>query len=348
MRISDNKLLRKGLEELQQRLPSDWTVELTESSRNVSRETDGYVHIVSPDRRVARMAVEVKSRLEPRGVILLAAQVSDFTEPCLVVAPYLSPMARGRLRDANLSFLDLTGNVHLEVREPGLFIHTQGADIDPDKKARPSRSLRGAKAGRIVRSLLESRVPPRVRDLAERAGVDPGYVSRVLTLLDQEALIERRGHGRIVSVDWSRLLLRWAEDAPLASRGTQASFLEPRGLQTLQSKLERLDQRYAVTGTLAAARLAPLAPPRLAMLYVEHADRAKKDLGLRPAEAGANVLLIEPSDVGVFEGAVEHDGVRFVATSQVAADLLTSPGRGPAEAQELMEWMRKNEEVWRG
>lgn len=69
--------------------------------------------------------------------------------------------------------------------------------------------------------------------------------------------------------------------------------------------------------------------------------------GLRPAESGANVMLIEPGDDTVFAGAEERDGVRYAALSQVAADLLTSPGRGPAEAEKLLSWMGKNEDAWR-
>jgi hypothetical protein len=33
--------------------------------------------------------------------------------------------------------------------------------------------------------------------------------------------------------------------------------------------------------------------------------------------------------------------------SQIAADLLTSPGRGPNEAEVLMQWMQENEAAWR-
>ena len=40
-------------------------------------------------------------------------------------------------------------------------------------------------------------------------------------------------------------------------------------------------------------------------------------------------------------------GVWYAAPSQVAADLLTSPGRGPAEGEELIQWMQANEEAWR-
>jgi hypothetical protein len=36
-----------------------------------------------------------------------------------------------------------------------------------------------------------------------------------------------------------------------------------------------------------------------------------------------------------------------VAPSQAVADLLTGPGRNPSEGEELLDWMRKNEGVWR-
>jgi len=55
--------------------------------------------------------------------------------------------------------------------------------------------------------------------------------------------------------------------------------------------------------------------------------------------AGANVLLLEPADDSAFEGATQLDGVWYASPSQVAADLLTSPGRGPNEGEELIEWI---------
>jgi hypothetical protein len=96
-----------------------------------------------------------------------------------------------------LSYFDLTGNIRLEMPTPGLYIRTQGADVNPNREERPSRSLRGAKAGRVVRALVDSASAPGVRALAERASVDPGYVSRVLTLLDREALIHARAVGAL-------------------------------------------------------------------------------------------------------------------------------------------------------
>lgn len=34
-------------------------------------------------------------------------------------------------------------------------------------------------------------------------------------------------------------------------------------------------------------------------------------------------------------------------SESVAANLATSPGRGPAEAEELIAWMQASEEAWR-
>ena len=90
-----------------------------------------------------------------------------------------------------------------------------------------------------------------------------------------------------------------------------------------------------------------MAPSRLAVMFVDDIDYVAERLALRPTEAGANVILAEPFDLVVYERARELDGITYAALSQNAADLLTSPGRGPREAEELMEWMARNAGNWR-
>jgi hypothetical protein len=68
-------------------------------------------------------------------------------------------------------------------------------------------------------------------------------------------------------------------------------------------------------------------------------EDAAEHLAIRQTGAGANVILVEPFDLVVYE----RDGINYAAPSQNAADLLTSAGRGPSEAEELMEWMARNE-----
>ena len=348
MRILDNTLLREGLRELRRRLPPGWSVS-EPALEPCPPSADATIEITAPDRRTGSLALEVRARLDPKGArpLVEAAGAAQLRGTLVVVARYLSEGTRARLREGDVGYLDLTGNVRIVSPEPGLYIETQGASEDPSREERPARSLRGAKAGRIVRALIDRKQPPGVRELAAATKVDAGYVSRVLAFLDSEAVITRVGRGRLQGVDWPALLRRWAQEAPLESRGETRTYLEPRGLSALVTRLGKSDERYVVTGGLVAAALAPTAPARLATVWVRDAGAASTRLGLRPAEAGANVLLIEPGDEGVFEGAAQREGVWYAAPSQVAADLLTSPGRGPAEGEELISWMQANEEKWR-
>jgi hypothetical protein len=105
--------------------------------------------------------------------------------------------------------------------------------------------------------------------------------------------------------------------------------------------------RYAATGALAAQGYAPIAPTRTAALYVEDAAASSDLLRLKPADAGANVHLIEPFDEVVFERTLVRNGLITVAPTQLAVDLLTGSGRQPSEGEELLTWMSENEHVWR-
>ena len=75
--------------------------------------------------------------------------------------------------------------------------------------------------------------------------------------------------------------------------------------------------------------------------------KAVKRLDLRETDAGANVILLEPFDPVVIDRTIERDGLRCVAPSQLAADLLTGPGREPSQGEEILEWMKENQDAWR-
>lgn len=104
---------------------------------------------------------------------------------------------------------------------------------------------------------------------------------------------------------------------------------------------------YCITGSLAASQRAEFMPPRLAAVFAEDPDALAQTLGLREADAGANLLLLRPYDPVVFERTWTQEGLVFSALSQVAADLLTSPGRGPSEGEELLRWMGEHVDGWR-
>ncbi len=342
-------ILQKAAKALEGRLPPGWRLE------RLSRPTpagqgivaDALVTLAGPANQAASIVVEAKTRLEPQNVEGLARRLADSSMPVMIVAPYLSPRTRERLAASGLNFADPTGNIRLVLSRPALFIDARGADENPTPSPRERRSLKGPKAGRIVRTLCDFRPPIGLRDLAKRASVDAGYASRVVQYLIRDALVTRSGRGPITSVDWAALLRRWSEEYSPMKAGRAAWFLAPRGLQTVVDALKKLRGGYSVSGSWAANLLAPVAPARLLLCYADDVSALAKRLDLRQVDAGMNVVLAQPFDPVVAERTSKRDGLIVAAPSQIVADLLTSPGRGPNEAEALIEWMRHNEDAWR-
>lgn len=350
MTISKTELISSLEDQLRRRLPPSWTLAVKREPKTHRGRPDALLRLRSPDGRETQLIVEAKANVEPRNVINMVMQLRRWpaVKP-LVVAPFLSARAREELADAGAGYADSTGNMRLVLDEPALFIETAGASVNPfpAPRAFPIRTLRGPSAARVVRALCDFAPPYGIRQLATRVGASPASVSRVVGLLDREALLTRGPRGEVFTVDWPGVIRRWAQDYSFTESNHAKTFLEPRGLDALQRKLAESQEKYAVTGSLPAAAVAPAASPRLAAVYVEDTTRAAERFDLRATEAGANVLLVEPFDPVVFDRAWNRDGVAYCALSQVAADLLSSPGRGPAEATELIRWMEANEDAWR-
>ena len=238
--------------------------------------------------------------------------------------------------------------MRLVTDRPAVFIETQGATRNPWRENVPLRSLQGRRSARVVRAFLDYRPPFGTRELASLTGNAPASISRVSDLLERDGIIERASsRGAIISVDWQRLLRRWAVDYDFSTANRMISCLEPRGLSNLFGKLSDADFSYAVTGSFAANRYAPLVEPRLATIYIADPGDTMNRLGLRPADTGGNVLIGQPFDPVVFDRTERDAGVTYARVTQVAADLMTGPGRGPAEAEGLIEWMESNEHLWR-
>jgi hypothetical protein len=339
--VKETNIITLGTKMLGQRLPNGWSQKISPLRR--PQEADAILRLVSPDGVQAIVAVQVKRRLFPRDVPELKRRVENPERvPGLIMTEFLTPSAKRRLVEESLNFLDLTGNVRLVLSRPGLFVETEGATTDPNPAEKGGRSLRGAKAGRVVRALCDFLPPLSVSDVANKAGVDVSYASRLLEWLAREGLVTRVSRGRVEAIDRARMIRRWADDYSVLKSNEARSFLDPRGIANLLRRLPTSRARYAVTGSLAANRLAPVAPARLAMVYLDDPDEAANDLNLTATDAGANVMLLAPFDDIVFERTRTDEGVTYVAPSQAAVDLLTSPGRSPAEGEAVLEWMTRN------
>ena len=363
--ISATRLIDTAAQEIGARLPPRWRLldrEASPAARSAQdslRRFDAVWEIQDPDGLRSDVIVEVQAKpLEPTFVDRVVSRLKALSDSgneqvgappaFMLVSSYLSPLTRERLVEAGISYADSTGNIRLSVDRPAVFIETQGADKNPFREERALRSLKGGRAARVARGLLDYRTPFGTRELAAEIACSPAMVSRVSGLLEPDEIVTKENpRGRIVSVDWEALARRWALDYDFASSNTLTAWLEPRGTGALFARLREATFRYTVTGSFAAYRLAPIAEPRLATLYVDEPETAAQTLGLRPAETGGNVLLAVPFDPVVFERAEYDDGIAYARVTQTLLDLMRGTGRGPAEAEALLEWMRDNEDRWK-
>jgi hypothetical protein len=267
----------------------------------------------------------------------------------MVMAPFLSQGARRVLRERGACWADAAGNFRVVLDRPALFIELEGAAKNPFRRSDvPLKSLKGPGAAAAVRALCDYRPPYSLRQLGLQTGLASAGLFRVVDLLLRESLVKKASRrGQIVAVDWAGVLTRWCEDYSLIGSNRVLSAVEPRGTDALLNKLRRMDGEYALTASAVALRVAPVAPSRLIVVYTETPEAMAADLGVTPTDAGANVLLLEPFSPVLMQRTETRDGLRCAALSQVAADLLTSPGRGPAEGEALIGWMRENEDAWR-
>lgn len=351
---TEEEVLRRGVALLTQRLPPGWSAQLRVPAPN--ERIDAQIDLVAPDGKQTTLIVEAKRTLEGRDVRAVGDQLARYLESFpnaqgLVMARYLSPPVRARLTEEGVSYIDATGNVRVTTSSPGLFISDMGAEGDPWRgPGRPRGTLKGAPAAKVVRAVTDFTGPWTVRSLIDVAKVSTGAAYRVVDYLEREDMAERQADGRVAVPDWARVLRRWSEDYGFVRNSRVTRWIAPRGLPDIVKRIATaMDPlTYAVTGTLAASEWAAYAPVRLAMIYVDVADDAARVWGLRPTEAGANVMLAEPEFDVVFERTLENkEGLVIAAPTQVVVDLMTGPGRSPSESEELLKWMKRNEQSWR-
>jgi hypothetical protein len=354
--IQETSLTDQAVAWLRSRMPRGWSVEVTDlQSEQGQLQADARISLQGPNGAVSTIIVEEKRSVSPRDVLsqlspkVRSARSMGAHLPLLLIVPWLSERTQALLAEADINYLDLTGNALLRIDNPPFFLQTTGARRNPAPTERPGAKLRGAKASRVIRLLLDVRPPYGVLEIAEATGLNRGYVSRLLDALYREGLIERAPRGPVESVDVSGLVRRWAEGYDTFRTNRAEGYIATAGLERLLASLAEdpgLGTRAVITGSFAASRLAPIASPALLLLYYDLPQLLASDLDLLSSEEGANVMILKPFDPVVFDRTRIEEGLRYAAPSQIAVDCLGGNGRMPAEGEALLEWMAEDS-FWR-
>ncbi len=352
----DELQLKEGGQRLQ-RMLADWltaTGEEPEIQYEAQSVDEPFDFVLEAQNRV--FAVVLKRSGSLATINRAAVHLQDYGQPFtnaerfipLLVVNHMTPKGREICRDAGISWADLSGNAHIEA--PGLLIHVEGKP-NQFKRKRPSNAF-ASKGSRIARYLL---LHPDEwflqRELTEATGLSEGYTSRIVRSLDEDRLVERKTEGRASKVrvrNPDLLLDTWQENYEFSTHTIEKGVVPARSATKLVERVaDELEDEFAqsaATGLAAAWLFDQFANFRTTTFYLASppTEEFKERIGFRSDPRGANLWLVIPDDIGVFEGSALIDGIRCVHPVQVYLDLKGHPER----SDEAAEHLRANHLKW--
>ncbi len=351
--IKETHLLADALVSIAKTLPATWQITQNQEGKVGGRRVDAIVELIGPNGFLVAFATEAKSSGSiPTGSILamLRDLETQSQRDVLFVSDFIGPTLREALRQNGMSYADATGWVRITADDPLILLTSEGAQRAPKQRNDSAvKRLNGVAAGRTIRALATVELPIGVRDLAGLAGVSPGSVSKLLETLAAESVVDRNERGAVIGVQRRDLIQRWARDYSFAKSNSRVNYyIAPRGLDRLEKDLQT-QNGVAVTGSGAARQLLPqsttsVVPLRLQTLYSAEPTKLANELGLIAAETtNANVMIAAPQDSEI----LPTTGIALAPTALVLADLITLPGRGDAESQQLFDALAKSDGRWK-
>ena len=312
---------------------------------------DGVITWKAPERTVRYLVAE-KRHLRHQDVGVVVDQLNrgradlppdHFGDRLLLLAPHVRPQQAAVLERADIDYLDLAGNAHLQA--PGLLVHVEGRR--PAKEPRPAfgRPQKG-----WIKTVMAVLVRPELVDapyrvLAEQADVALGTVGGCMTDLAARGLLLDGKNGRRVG-DRQALVALWVQAyveglrPKLKERRLQVRADEKQEIwRRLQTVMTEHAQPWAITGADAAERRTHFFRAEETEIYatlgaLEDRD-TQKALVAQPAARAGNLLVIEPPGPLAMPG--EPDGDFPVAPDLLAYAELRYRGTEQAlEAAELL------------
>ena len=272
---------------------------------------------------------------------LKSSAQGDHVVPVLA-APYLSPERQALCREAGVYFMDLSGNVFIAHRS--FFVERIGfPNKYPERRQR--RYPFSDKASLILREMMKG---PRqqwgIRELAEKIGLDPGYVSRMAKSLSESGYASRAS-GKLKIRSPKEILDDWVRAYDLKRNEHHRFFILASDVKSILRRLQEINIpqkcNYALSVQAGAGLVAPHAVYKEVHLYVSDGkgiEFFKKELDLKNADQGANLVLMKPYyKYSVFHDSRKVERLRVVSDIQLYLDLYGYPVRGREQAEHLYD-----------
>ncbi len=311
---------------------------------------------------------EIKQAFSPRLLEEIAPWIQRLKSlrddvAVAVIAPVLSPQAQAFCAQNAIDFMDLAGNISINL--PGKFTlqrtGMRSRDVEtPVSEGQRTINVFSGRSSRILRVLLEKpktwsiteisrelvAESARFRQMLPTTRIDfeisLGFVSKTVSSLEDQLLARRRG-ADVVVPEPSRLLQQWAEKYKeryrwRLRRSFQTNNPFGRDLQSITSGLERVAPGgYAFGGAMAASTEAPFVDIEMIDIFLmsEEIDAKLRSLKWQPA-VGPTLRFIYPYDDGVFMYSKRIGKAVVISGVQAYLDLYARGGRDLKQAEFLL------------
>jgi hypothetical protein len=262
--------------------------------------------------RTVRYLVEEKRHLRNQDIGVVIEQLNRRRDELprdhagdrvLLLAPHVRVQQAVALERAEIDYVDLAGNVHLQA--PGLFVHVEGRKLPKEPIVAPGRPQKGWIKAVMAMLIRPDLVNAPYRALADQAGVALGTIAGCMTDLARRGLLlDGKDGGRRIA-DRQALVALWVQAyteglrPKLRERRFQVRADDKQTIWTrLQTVLTQRKQAWALTGADAAERRTHFFRAEETEIYapvrILEDREIQKALVAQPATRGGNLLVIEP------------------------------------------------------
>jgi DNA-binding Lrp family transcriptional regulator len=183
-----------------------------------------------------------------------------------------------------------------------------------------------------------------IRELAEKIGLNPGYVSRMAKSLDESGYAAR-ANGKISLRAPKEILDDWVRSYDLKRNEHHRFFMLAPDVKSILRRLREINVppkvKYALSVQAGAGLVAPHAVYKEVHLYLKTPNAIgffQEALDLKAADQGANLVLMLPYyKHSVFYDSREIEELRVVSDIQLYLDLHGYPVRGREQAEHLYD-----------
>ena len=274
--------------------------------------------------------------------ISLLNSLTSQRQRCLpiLVAKYLSAEKMKFIRDKGVYFLDLSGNIFLEY--DGFHVERTGfPNRFPEK--RRGRGPFSDKASLILRAVfsdMEKRWG--IRELAQTVGLNPGFVSRMASELEQRRYFIRKD-SKLKIRDPKSLLEDWVRNYSYKKNQKKGLFFTKQSPDKIISKIgaSRVPKKiqYALGFHAGTSLMLPHVNCNQVHIYVQNMNDIywfAKKLKLKEADGGGNVLFLQPFyKHSIFYNNQEIKKIQIVSDLQLYLDLYNYPFQGRELAEHI-------------